>query len=497
MRLNSFVFRALQCAVLLAGVAHGKLPPEPANQGPLPLRVETVEKDYIGSSRPQWGLALSGGGLRSALFAFGALKTLHDDGILRKMDILSTVSGGGYTGYQVYLNELGSNSPGFGSATFGKSVFTGKMMELLLTGNFVTYPQMVRTAYSRRKTIELYEDSLQRTFGTAEGCQLVSLNSLASQTRAKLPYLVVNTTFVRPAPTGFADGLFEMTPLLAGNARRGYRPWVKPMAFRKTIAISGAAFALALKQDIDDPTQKHPTPITLSDGGHSENLGAFALIRRGVRNVIIIDAEHDPEYTFGAYTNLKKRLVQWNSYLCIGSIERLLADKSGRMALAKGGRAPSALHTGTVRSVAKNGEEVTTVIYYLKMSLADTIDEEVRAEHRLVRGKHINDERMKLLGKKNPSESEMQEILHPAKEIDFGAWFAYQTVSYPKYIDNYWKVKMMRALSFNFTKINFPQYSTGDQSFYLDQGVAFIGLGYFAAKDVTKAIRNSERMPLP
>jgi hypothetical protein len=492
MRLHpSVIFRILLCAVLSTSVAHGKLPPEPANQGPLPLRVEKAEEDYIGSPRPQWGLAISGGGLRSALFTFGALKTLHDDGILGDMDIISTVSGGGYTAYEVYLNELASNSSQFGSATFGKSVFTQKIMELLRAGNFVTYPQMLRTIFSREKTIELYENSLQQTFGSAEGQQLTSLSSLAFPAKAKLPYLVVNTTFVRPTPTGFADGLFEMTPLLVGNARLGYRPWVRPITFRKAIAISGAAFKAFLKQNILNPAEKQPTRITLSDGGHSENLGAFALIRRGVRNVIIIDAEHDPVYTFGAYTNLKKRLVQWDSHLSICSIERILADKKSRRALAKGGRAPTALHTGTVKSIAKNGEEVTTVIYYLKMSLTDTVDKEVRADNRIARGRDINQKRMELLEKKNPS---ISELFHPVKKIDFAAWFAYQVVSYREFIDDYWKVKLMRVLSLNFAKINFPQYSTGDQSFYLDQSVAFIGLGYFAAKDLTKAIRSSERI---
>jgi hypothetical protein len=44
------------------------------------------------------GLAISGGGIRSATFALGVLETLRRRGILPRVDYLSTVSGGGYVG---------------------------------------------------------------------------------------------------------------------------------------------------------------------------------------------------------------------------------------------------------------------------------------------------------------------------------------------------------------------------------------------------------------
>lgn len=44
------------------------------------------------------GLALSGGGVRSAAFALGALQRLAYDGLLQRLDYLSTVSGGGFLG---------------------------------------------------------------------------------------------------------------------------------------------------------------------------------------------------------------------------------------------------------------------------------------------------------------------------------------------------------------------------------------------------------------
>lgn len=44
------------------------------------------------------GLALSGGGIRSATFSLGVVQVLAEKGFLEEVDFLSTVSGGGYTG---------------------------------------------------------------------------------------------------------------------------------------------------------------------------------------------------------------------------------------------------------------------------------------------------------------------------------------------------------------------------------------------------------------
>ncbi|MBC8350823.1 MAG: patatin-like phospholipase family protein [Planctomycetes bacterium] len=49
------------------------------------------------------GLALSGGGVRSAAFSLGVLQALHRRGVLPFIDYLSTVSGGGYAG--AYLSS--------------------------------------------------------------------------------------------------------------------------------------------------------------------------------------------------------------------------------------------------------------------------------------------------------------------------------------------------------------------------------------------------------
>jgi Patatin-like phospholipase len=73
----------------------------------LPDEVAVAEHAYIEawrrqngrSGKPQLtGLALSGGGIRSAVFCLGALQALANHNVLKHFDYLSTVSGGGYIG---------------------------------------------------------------------------------------------------------------------------------------------------------------------------------------------------------------------------------------------------------------------------------------------------------------------------------------------------------------------------------------------------------------
>ncbi|MEO8524437.1 MAG: hypothetical protein ABI460_06940 [Caldimonas sp.] len=49
----------------------------------------------------RWGLALSGGGVRSATFCYGLITALARSKVFRRFDLMSTVSGGGYIGAMV------------------------------------------------------------------------------------------------------------------------------------------------------------------------------------------------------------------------------------------------------------------------------------------------------------------------------------------------------------------------------------------------------------
>ncbi|MBB3102255.1 patatin-like phospholipase family protein [Azomonas macrocytogenes] len=68
----------------------------------LKKRWEHLRKAYPQDTLPpeleKWGLALSGGGIRSATLCFGVLRGLAENKLLHRFDYLSTVSGGGYIG---------------------------------------------------------------------------------------------------------------------------------------------------------------------------------------------------------------------------------------------------------------------------------------------------------------------------------------------------------------------------------------------------------------
>ena len=49
-------------------------------------------------------------------------------------------------------------------------------------------------------------------------------------------------------------------------------------------------------------------PAYLSDGGHSDNLGAYSLIKRGIKNIIISDAEADKYGQIQGLRRLQKHL---------------------------------------------------------------------------------------------------------------------------------------------------------------------------------------------
>ena len=64
----------------------------------LRLRRQKLKIEHGSPDQENWfGIALSGGGIRSATINLGLLKTLNRFGILKKADYLSSVSGGGYT----------------------------------------------------------------------------------------------------------------------------------------------------------------------------------------------------------------------------------------------------------------------------------------------------------------------------------------------------------------------------------------------------------------
>lgn len=108
----------------------------------------------------------------------------------------------------------------------------------------------------------------------------------------------------------------------------------------------------------------------LSDGGHSENLGAFSLIRRLVRIIVIVDASGDPEFVFNDYKQLKKAVLQsLNANLEVPDIEKAIATKDTKE--RRNAISSKPVMTGTVRYFPYPDEpknERVLNIVYVKLS---------------------------------------------------------------------------------------------------------------------------------
>src|SRR3970040_624926 len=67
-----------------------------------------MQAGAVTQGRDKVGLALSGGGFRASLFHIGVLAQLADLGMLRRVEVISTVSGGSIIGalHYLYLRAL-------------------------------------------------------------------------------------------------------------------------------------------------------------------------------------------------------------------------------------------------------------------------------------------------------------------------------------------------------------------------------------------------------
>ena len=464
-----------------------KLPPEPSPWVPtLPAATSDAERQMLGGRSPEWGLALSGGGLRSALFSVGALKAMYDAGLLERMDIVSSVSGGGYAAYWLYSQHdpTAAAAQPFGHRRLASEVYSRELCSLITSGKFYTNWRAVRRAVSPFPPSfpRDYMYALQRTFGIpADRAGTVQLHTLGADTAAhRAPYLIVNSTLRSPrAQAGYVDGLFELTAAHAGNAQYGYHEWDgSSIPLVQAVAASGAAVSLALKQSIESPSDAYPgSTITLSDGGHSENLGAAALIRRRVKHIVVVDAEHDPAYTFGSYVKLKERFRAHGVRIEVPTIDAFLGGGAGRSL-------SSSLHMGRVS--IPGGEELR--LYYIKMSLPDSYSDGIR---------RYRSDSVAVSRDSATVQTYFANCVNPPAASN-GRWagvdihnvalYRYASSNYAEYLNG--DRPVLSRLG-GFLTYRFPHTTTGDQSFYLDQSLAFVGLGFLQTQELVNAVAAS------
>lgn len=491
-------------AIALATAAASPVPPQlkppilaakPNPPAPLPFALMPSEQRLLGIKKPKWGLALSGGGLRSAFFSLGVLKSLYDDRTLDRIEMVSSVSGGGYTAYWLYANHAGKWRGGerFGQYSLSDAEFPKRLCELLTKSNFVPYGRLKRVLGLRPlpRSVELYESSLRRTFGSSDGTAIALPDLAPTIGRREAPFLIQNATIIEgPQTRSWPSILLELTPLGYGSSDIGYLNWQASGPARlpmyRTTAVSGAAFS-PLKQHL--PLRHPRTGISsfwANDGGKSENLGAIALIRRGVENIIVSDAEHDPAYKFEAYRTLKAGLGLYGLDLKIDDIDSYL------------GRWPTYPYSKSVaigQVTEQTSGKVISTLYYIKAALAGDVMERMKSESALgSRGSLIESRYYAALDATaaKPGGRWRCERLQ-TEPLVMERWAAFNAGSYAGWLRSLPKSKFVAAIAkatgVQAMRIDFPQYSTADQSFYIDQAQAFVGLGYLEAQRFRPMLR--------
>lgn len=195
----------------------------------------------------KWGLALSGGGIRSATFCFGLLSALSRNQLLRRFDLLSTVSGGGYIG--AMLGRLLCRASSADEVrqildAFGSSKDSWFRMWLRANGRYL----VPRGAADKLFALTIFLRNLLAihlelgAIALLLGVILVAVNvlawselaSLANQESALFPYLRwlspwLPTLWVVGLPViiilgGFAASAYWVVPWVAKNARPGLMP---------------------------------------------------------------------------------------------------------------------------------------------------------------------------------------------------------------------------------------------------------------------------------
>ena len=102
---------------------HGPLPPDfPAHEAE-PARVRELTRQVHSLDQKRTALCFSGGGIRSATYCLGVLRSLARLRLLDKFDYLSTVSGGGYIGswLTAWIHRHPRGLPGVMTALAGGS----------------------------------------------------------------------------------------------------------------------------------------------------------------------------------------------------------------------------------------------------------------------------------------------------------------------------------------------------------------------------------------
>ena len=509
-----FVRKALWAIVVACGVAGCQNPPYVRLPTPIPDATgysltsdeRALLRQRLGDGgRPRLALAMSGGGVRSSLYNFGVLKALYDDGILAEVDLISSVSGGGYLAYWLYSAQAAYPQQAFGAPLFSDTTFIRTLCNFSGRSNFVpnkiAIPTSILLPVYWDAARDLYHRRMRRTFGEFDRdphapIRLVDLQGLMRDHGH--PYLVMNATVygkddkVDP----ILSAMFELTPLHFGQLGH-QRPWgentSQPQTHLVQAALASGAAIGPLKRSFHDPFGTDVEHVHLWDGGKTENLGALPVLRRGADALIVIDAQFDSYgEDFSAYSILQRSAKSVDIQITSRTLDDAVQRTSKRGLYIADAQYPDRRRSRVVYLKMERPAELIDAYRGTPWAAADPRAQDYerwRTAYRLydkARGDYRN-------GSWTCS--------NPAQPVSIDDLMRFNLGLYLSIVDGdgvWWRAlryeyPWSKAVGQVFTN-DFPKKTTVDQSMYLNESLAYIALGYLTAKGKVRAALKASEM---
>jgi predicted acylesterase/phospholipase RssA len=243
--------RAALAAHVNLRVERGQRSIEPTTRSPRPDTIDPNDDGYF------VGLALSGGGSRSANFSAACMFELQRLGLLRRVDYISSVSGGSLTAAFYCTSDDRRWNPRTAQQRLTYSFASDVIRHLLLPWNAIT--QMF-TSWDRT---DLLAESFERELFSRNGTTLTY-----SHLRADRPRLLINATDLQSGRRFvFCNESFDRI-----NSDLAKYP------LARAVAASAAAPVLMHHVTLQDYSTTFDQYVHLIDGGVNDNLGIATLI---------------------------------------------------------------------------------------------------------------------------------------------------------------------------------------------------------------------------
>jgi hypothetical protein len=231
----------------------------------------TAERAYIqqrraavgvSTSAPTLALCFSGGGLRAATLSLGVLRELEARNLLKKVDLLSSVSGGSYTAAWYVSHLLPSDSE------------TVRSQKHLFRGDFESYHgdrAALLQVRSPENSNEGAVDELRERRGFVLGKWNMHLPTLVAGHLATLP------------PAYLFDTLLHFKPV-RGKFNLHHPSYVYDRAIRRTYLTAPASLIPGQDHRVDGPFWGQPHEVRLNEINPPHHPAPYLVINAAIAN---------------------------------------------------------------------------------------------------------------------------------------------------------------------------------------------------------------------